>query len=84
MDRRLLALPLLLIVSCSSGEAPAAGGTAGATSHDAATGAVVPSSAPAAATVPTGGRGGMSEPANLMGRIPVLEYHGIGGDKNEL
>jgi hypothetical protein len=85
MDRRLSVLPFLLIVSCSSGDAPAARGTPHTSSQASPSGArsgdSLPSRAPVAAA---SGGGGEVQPVNLMGRIPVLEYHVIGGDKNEL
>ena len=89
MDRRSL-LVALLVAACSKGDATArqsgtatpdsAGGAVAGTPNGATTGA--PSGAtPASAAVGSAGGGGA---ANLQGRIPVLEYHVIGGDKNTL
>jgi peptidoglycan/xylan/chitin deacetylase (PgdA/CDA1 family) len=79
MDRRLLAL-LLVLAGCSRGEAssdraaPSAGSTAdSAASTVASTAGDVAAPASASAAAP-----------NPQGRIPVLEYHVIGGDKNTL
>jgi hypothetical protein len=79
MDRRLLAL-LLVLAGCSHGEAssdraaPSAGSTAdSAASTVASTAGDVAAPASASAAAP-----------NPQGRIPVLEYHVIGGDKNTL
>jgi hypothetical protein len=81
MDRRFAVLLFLSVAGCSRGDASAAktadsshitrdssGGSVPAT-----TSAVTPSSSASA-----------SAPTNLQGRIPVLEYHVIGGDKNTL
>jgi Polysaccharide deacetylase len=79
MDRRLPLLPLLIAVSCGRGDAPA-GQPASGTSRDSSAGSVV-----AASGASTGGSAQASpQPANPQGRIPVLEYHVIGGDKNAL
>ena len=89
MDRRLLYLALV-VAACSKGDAPARQPTV---TGDSASGAVseapnspgagASSGAPAAAAptaaVSTGGGA-----ANPTGRIPVLEYHVIGGEKNTL
>jgi polysaccharide deacetylase len=79
MDRRLLLLPLLVAVSCGRGDAPA-GQPAAGTSRDSSAGSV------AAAAEASGGApaSASARPANPQGRIPVLEYHVIGGDKNSL
>jgi hypothetical protein len=82
MDRRLLILPLLIAASCARSDAPAGQPATSGTRRDSAAGSVAsaPDSAGAAAgTVATSAR-----PANQQGRIPVLEYHVIGGDKNGL
>jgi peptidoglycan/xylan/chitin deacetylase (PgdA/CDA1 family) len=91
MDRRFLFL--ILAAACSSGDAPAPRAGAGGDSAGIATGA------PAVAPGPGGGAAsgaasgsvsgaeagaGGGATANLQGRIPVLEYHVIGGDKNTL
>ena len=85
MDRRTLVL-LLLVAACAGSEsssrrggsadsaAARAGGDSGATALNSATGDVAPGGASA---------GGSPAP-NPQGRIPVLEYHVIGGDKNTL
>jgi hypothetical protein len=79
MDRRLLLLPLLVAVSCGRGDAPA-GQPAAGTSRDSSAGSV------ATAAGASGGAPASASalPANPQGRIPVLEYHVIGGDKNSL
>jgi hypothetical protein len=90
MDRRPLLLALFL-AACSSGDAS----SRQPSGADSASGAVADTSAPkvegATATAATGTGGtapgvattGGAAP-NLQGRIPVLEYHVIGGDKNTL
>jgi hypothetical protein len=93
MDRRLLFLTLLA-AACSSGEATP--GQSGATTGESANAAVAEApNSPGASAAPgatagssvagsaTAGTGGGAAP-NLQGRIPVLEYHVIGGDKNTL
>jgi hypothetical protein len=79
MDRRLLLLPLLVAVSCARADAPASQPAAG-TNRDSSAGSV------AAASNASGGGASAAAPlpANPQGRIPVLEYHVIGGDKNSL
>ena len=97
MDRRLVLLPLFALAACSRGDASAQAGASSSATRDSAGGAVVASTAPvnadaapaaataaatsaatgAAVTAPAG-----AQPANQLGRIPVLEYHVIGGDKN--
>ena len=91
MDRRFLLLALL-VASCSKGETSAR--HTGAATSDSASGALTAApnspgapSADAPTTTAAGspGTGGAAEGApNLLGRIPVLEYHVIGGDKNTL
>jgi peptidoglycan/xylan/chitin deacetylase (PgdA/CDA1 family) len=91
MDRRHLFL-LLFAAACSSGDAssrrPAGADSAGgAVSDNQVPGANGGGPAGAAATAGPGSAdattGGGAAP-NLQGRIPVLEYHVIGGDKNTL
>lgn len=77
MDRRYVAVALLL-AACSKGDAPAARTT---TTNDSAGGTVTQASAPTTAAALAGG---VTQPANAQGKIPVLEYHIIGGDKNSL
>jgi hypothetical protein len=79
MDRRLFVLPLLLAASCARGDAPSSQPATAGTSRDSAAGSVA--SAPDAPGV--GSTTATSAP-NPQGRIPVLEYHVIGGDKNSL
>jgi hypothetical protein len=97
MDRRLL-LATLLAAACSKADAPAP--TPGATRGDSAAGAVAeapnspgagqagpaagPSVAPSGAPGTAAGSPAGAAAANPQGRIPVLEYHVIGGDKNSL
>ncbi|MEO7711807.1 MAG: hypothetical protein ABIV10_02680, partial [Gemmatimonadaceae bacterium] len=84
MDHRKLYL-LLLAAACSTGEAPPA--QRGATTGDSALAAPGGTGATRASTT-SGEAGGtitaVGSPANLQGRIPVLEYHVIGGEKNTL
>ena len=89
MDRRLLCLALV-VAACSKGDAPA---RQPAATGDSASGAVAEapnspgagasSDAPAAAAQATAASAGGGA-ANPTGRIPVLEYHVIGGQKNTL
>ncbi len=83
MDRRIFAA-LALVAACSSGSdhkstavaTDSAGGAVGRTAEGAKT------DSSAAASSATTERGTLDQ--NLMGRIPVLEYHIIGGEKNAL
>jgi hypothetical protein len=82
MDRRLVVLAVLA-AACAKGDAPASQSHGAPTTHDSSSGAVALSSAPSSApseavTPPPNG----AQAANAQGRIPVLEYHVIGGDKN--
>jgi hypothetical protein len=79
MDRRFAVLLLLSIAGCSRGDTSAAKTVDSShITRDSSGGSV-----PAATSVatPTSAAGA---PVNLQGRIPVLEYHVIGGDKNTL
>ena len=82
MDRRSLAVSLLFTaaVACSRGDAakPSPSGS----TRDSAGGSVA--IAPAAAPTSEASPPAASAAANLQGRIPVLEYHVIGGEKNTL
>jgi len=83
MDRRSLAVSLLFAaaVACTRGDV-AKPSTSGST-RDSAGGSVA--IAPAAASASEGSPpAASSAAANLQGRIPVLEYHVIGGEKNTL
>ena len=84
MDRRTLAI-LLLAAACSSGESSSRHGSADSSAArmggDSAATAL--NSAPGDVAAGGGSAGGTLTP-NLQGRIPVLEYHVIGGDKNTL
>ena len=88
MDRRYMFLPLFLVAACSSGDAPAAKSADTAVARDSAGGTVSATASPVEAAA--AGSGATSAPSagggteNLQGRIPVLEYHVIGGDKNTL
>ena len=90
MDRRSLAL-LLLVAACSSGDSSSSrtgsadSATARASASDSGKREVATalSSAPGDVASPSGSAGGAPAP-NPQGRIPVLEYHVIGGDKNTL
>jgi hypothetical protein len=77
MDRRLLFLSLSIAAACGRGDAPANRAVSAGTKRDSAAGAV------AEASAVRGSAAGV-QPANPQGRIPVLEYHVIGGDKNGL
>jgi peptidoglycan/xylan/chitin deacetylase (PgdA/CDA1 family) len=91
MDRRHLFLALFA-AACSSGDTS----SRKAAGADSASGAIASSPAPgagtgagsgtatAAAAGTTDAPAGGGAAANLQGRIPVLEYHVIGGDKNTL
>ncbi|MDQ6636088.1 MAG: polysaccharide deacetylase family protein [Gemmatimonadota bacterium] len=79
MDRRLFLLPLLLAASCGRGDAPAGQPAASNTNRDSAAGSVA-----AAPEAPGAGAATAAPAPNPQGRIPVLEYHVIGGDKNSL
>jgi peptidoglycan/xylan/chitin deacetylase (PgdA/CDA1 family) len=71
--RALIAVTLVAMTACGKQEPRKAdtGSAAGAIAPDSAT----PSAAPRAAS---------ADPANHNGKIPVLEYHVIGGEKNSL
>lgn len=86
MDRR-IALFALLLAGCAKGDAPAAHASAARGTRDSSAGALGTANADTAArssTAAAGSSTGTSRPANSLGRIPVLEYHVIGGDKNGL
>ncbi|HTK48496.1 MAG TPA: polysaccharide deacetylase family protein [Gemmatimonadaceae bacterium] len=86
MDRRAL-VALLLAAACSAGDSSRDRGAATATvtpgraSPTSASGAAASASEPGEVAAPQTGGGAAPNP---MGRIPVLEYHVIGGDKNSL
>jgi hypothetical protein len=87
MDRRLLALSLALAAACSRGDASSsasAKGVAVSTTADSAAGNVADSASAATTATGTAESATGALPANPQGRIPVLEYHVIGGDKNSL
>ena len=88
MDRRLIAALALFSVACARGDSSPADSTVAKSAPDSAGGNVAVSTtagaadsarAPAAAA----GTAGSAAP-NQLGRIPVLEYHIIGGEKNAL
>jgi hypothetical protein len=83
MDRRLL-LPLLIAASCGRGDAPAAQPAAAGTNRDSASGSVAATSGASGGSSAAPAGSATAMPANPQGRIPVLEYHVIGGDKNAL
>jgi hypothetical protein len=88
MDRRLVVLSLLL-AACARGDAPASQSASAGTTRDSAGGsvtAVTPATTGAATAAPASAPAAPAgaQPANPQGRIPVLEYHVIGGDKNGL
>jgi len=84
MDRRFVALVLLGVAACSKGDTSAAKAADSGLTRDSAGGSMPQAAAAGSGATPT------TEPAptvgsaaaNLQGRIPVLEYHVIGGDKN--
>jgi len=88
MDRRLLCLVLFTAAACAKGDTSAR--QASASTGDSASGVVAEAPGAASAGSATGASApatpGSAAPgaANLQGRIPVLEYHVIGGDKNSL
>ncbi|MEO7456007.1 MAG: hypothetical protein ABIY52_07075 [Gemmatimonadaceae bacterium] len=88
MDRRLFAVSLLVAAACSGGEGKARADSASVVTKDSAGGSVSASSPATDAAKVTdsasAGGGGGGGAANPQGRIPVLEYHVIGGDKNTL
>src|SRR5262245_46681825 len=79
--RRIIAVTLVaqtgLVAACGSNgaQSAAASGSKAGTSHDSAAGALAPNGASDT---------GKKLPQNHAGRIPVLEYHVIGRDKNSL
>jgi hypothetical protein len=83
MDRRIVVL-MLLGVACSGGVASDKTDSAGGAGRDSAGGNVstVAGTGSSATGAPTSERGTL--PQNMTGRIPVLEYHVIEGDKNSL
>ena len=88
MDRRLLCLVLFTAAACAKGDTPArqASGSTGESASgivaDTPNAASASSATGASATAAPGSAA--TGAANLQGRIPVLEYHVIGGDKNSL
>src|SRR5438034_11746040 len=74
--RSLIAVTLVAMTACGKTE----GGARKADSQTAA-GVVSPDSAGAPSAAP---RSASADPANHNGKIPVLEYHVIGGEKNSL
>ena len=85
MDRRFAVAVLVILSACSSGD-NSGGRTSSASVTDSAAGSVqVPSTPPAgAAAEAPASSSGVAAAANVQGRIPVLEYHVIGGEKNTL
>src|SRR5450759_2536246 len=87
MDRRTIALSLLFAAACSRGDASTAKSATPGTTRDSSGGAVAvaaPPTTPAGESAPSAAGQTGAAPTNLQGRIPVLEYHVIGGDKNTL
>ena len=87
MDRRTIALFLLFAAACSRGDASTVKSvTPGTTRHSSGGSVAVAATAttPAEKSAPSAAGQTGAAPANLQGRIPVLEYHVIGGDKNAL
>ena len=89
MDRRLLVVALLIMAACSKGDTAPAKSAGAADSTRVLSDSLAASTAPAAtpvsdASAATAPASGGAAPANVQGRIPVLEYHVIGGEKNTL
>jgi hypothetical protein len=85
MDRRLIAL-VTLCAACSGSAGSDKSSTAAAATRDSAGGnvSVAVASSDSLPTSPSVAPAAAALPENQMGRIPVLEYHVIGGVKNEL
>ena len=87
MDRRFVVLVAVFVAACSKGDASSG---ASARTRDSAGGTVDTrvASESGASTAPASSEGlaatAGNAAANLQGRIPVLEYHVISGDKNSL
>jgi hypothetical protein len=85
--RTLISVTLVALTAAACGKSNAAGGGQVA-ANDSATGAKAhstpDSSAGSVATTAAGSRAGDPLPSNHMGKIPVLEYHVIGGTQNAL
>jgi hypothetical protein len=81
MDRRLAGL-LAILAACSSGADHKGTTTDSAGGNVTRTAAASPPGSISTASYTGPERGTLDK--NLMGRIPVLEYHVIGGDRNEL
>jgi peptidoglycan/xylan/chitin deacetylase (PgdA/CDA1 family) len=90
MDRRFVVLAVLFVTACSKGDASSAGSSGSARTQDSAGGSVATTvgsaNAPGSATAASGAEAPAtgSASANQLGRIPVLEYHVITGEKNSL
>jgi hypothetical protein len=84
MDRRPLLLALLLAAACARGDAPATRIAHAAGTRDSAAGSVAEAANAPGAGASTGAPAAGTLPPNPQGRIPVLEYHVIGGEKNAL
>ena len=87
MDRRFVVLVAVFVAACSKGDASSG---ASARTRDSAGGTVDTrvASESGTSTAPASSEGlaatAGNAAANLQGRIPVLEYHVISGDKNSL
>jgi hypothetical protein len=88
MDRRFVALVLVIAAACSKGDASAAKSADSGITRDSAGGSVAAAAAAGSGATPStdavSAPAAGSAAANPQGRIPVLEYHVIGGDKNTL
>src|SRR6478609_3493592 len=88
MDRRFVVLALMVAAACSKGDASTKKSADSGIVRDSAGGSVAAASAAGSGATPTTDAGAApatgSAAANPQGRIPVLEYHVIGGDKNSL
>jgi len=90
--RRIIAVTLValtgLVAACGSNSAQSGAGSnaKAGTSHDSAAGALAATGATVGASPTARGESdtGKKLPQNHTGRIPVLEYHVIGRDKNGL
>lgn len=85
MDRRLLVLSLFALAACAGGDRSAsrADSAAGGDSATTSAGAVARGGTGTPAAPADAGPGGGLTP-NQLGKIPVIEYHVIGGEKNSL
>jgi hypothetical protein len=82
MDRRFVVLSCVLIAACGKPDAAPATRTVSDSAGGSVTASATTTSSSAAATGQAATPPAVAQAANQQGRIPVLEYHVIGGDKN--